>query len=63
MNELELKNKLLTYYSKEELVDLIISLRQEILNLYNADMVLVMQKIANINHMIVRGKNDENNSI
>lgn len=58
MNELELKNKLLTYYSKEELVDLIISLRQEILNLYNADMVLVMQKIANINHMIV--KTDEN---
>lgn len=59
MNELELKNKLLTYYSKEELVDLIISLRKEILNLYNADMVLVMQKIANINHMIVRGKDEK----
>ena len=59
MNELELKNKLLTYYSKEELVDLIISLRKEILNLYNADMVLVMQKIANMNHMIVKGENNE----
>lgn len=55
----KLKYKLLANCSKEKLVDLILELRREILNLYNSDMVLVMEKIANINHMVIKADEDE----